>query len=294
MLLSDLVTLYLCFAETYYRKPAGRPTRQAANLRSAFRHWLTCDMLVNMLTLEHVTRWRESLVSRGISRSTINQYVGWFRSMIRWAARRGLIPEDLVVHVSLIEPLKLSRTPAVERPRVRAVPWHNVAATLTHLPDAAARAVQVQWYTGMRAAEVLSMRRDDLHQVGDVLVYLPREHKTEHHGHTRAIGIPEFLLSLLGTTRWCFEHRRHAPYTTNAYAQAIRRACSKAGTKWTSHQLRHAAATDAAYLLGLDAARQLMGHAAVAMTERYIDRDIIQAAKISTLLLDAGRRLSDM
>ena len=47
--------------------------------------------------------------------------------------------------------------------------------------------VEIQRLTGMRSGEVVQMRTGDLDRTGDVWVYEPAEHKTEHHGKERRV-----------------------------------------------------------------------------------------------------------
>jgi integrase len=71
--------------------------------------------------------------------------------------------------------------------------------------------------------------------------------------------------------------RRRAPgecYTSNTYAQAVRRACRDAGVEpWFPNQLRHEAATEIRRLFGLDAARAALGHSETSTTEIYAEQD---------------------
>jgi integrase len=59
-------------------------------------------------------------------------------------------------------------------------------------------------------------------------------------------------------------------YTRNSYNTAIARACEKAGIpRWTPNQLRHAAGTEAAAHVSVQAAKEFLGHASTATTEKY-------------------------
>ena len=64
-----------------------------------------------------------------------------------------------------------------------------VDATLPHLPEVVADMVRFPRLTGCRPAEVCLVRPCDLDTSGDVWVYRPESHKTEHHGRERAICI---------------------------------------------------------------------------------------------------------
>jgi integrase len=74
-------------------------------------------------------------------------------------------------------------------------------------------------------------------------------------------------------------------YTTNTYAQAIRRACERAGVEhWSPNQLRHTAATAIRRELGLDAAQVVLGHASADVTQVYAEKNLAAG-------IEAARRL---
>jgi integrase len=64
-----------------------------------------------------------------------------------------------------------------------------VDATLPHLPEVVADMVRLQRVTGCRPAEVCLVRPCDVDTSGDVWIYRPESHKTEHHGRARIICI---------------------------------------------------------------------------------------------------------
>jgi len=63
-------------------------------------------------------------------------------------------------------------------------------------------------------------------------------------------------------------------YTTTSYRRAVAEACKKAGVEaWSPGRLRHNAATNLRRVAGIDAARTVLGHAAMQVTEVYAERD---------------------
>jgi len=63
-------------------------------------------------------------------------------------------------------------------------------------------------------------------------------------------------------------------FNVGAYRKAITRACKRAKvTHWHPHQLRHTAATSIRREFGLDAARAVLGHKTLAMTDDYAELD---------------------
>jgi integrase len=72
---------------------------------------------------------------------------------------------------------------------VRPVPDALVDAVLPHVMPPVAALVQLQRLTGARAGELVIMRPHDLEVTGDVWLFRPSHHKTEHHGKERVIAI---------------------------------------------------------------------------------------------------------
>lgn len=72
-------------------------------------------------------------------------------------------------------------------------------------------------------------------------------------------------------------------YSVDTFAQAIRRACARARVPaWTPHQLRHSYATRIRKSHGIEAARVMLGHQHVGVTEVYAERDQTVAATIAS------------
>jgi len=74
-------------------------------------------------------------------------------------------------------------------------------------------------------------------------------------------------------------------YDTRGYRQVIQRACKKAGVEhWYPHQLRHTAATKIRREFGLDAARAVLGHKSVVITNEYAELDLEKAKNIAQIV----------
>jgi integrase len=74
-------------------------------------------------------------------------------------------------------------------------------------------------------------------------------------------------------------------YDTRGYRQAIQRACKKAKVEhWYPHQLRHTAATEIRKEFGLDAARAVLGHRSVVITNEYAELDLEKAKKVAKII----------
>ncbi len=88
-----------------------------------------------------------------------------------------------------MEGLRKGRTEAPESPPVEPVSDTTVEATIEHLSSIVADMVRLQRLAGMRPGEVCTMRPCDIDRSGDIWLYRPESHKTEHHGRDRVVPI---------------------------------------------------------------------------------------------------------
>ncbi len=71
-------------------------------------------------------------------------------------------------------------------------------------------------------------------------------------------------------------------YTKNSYAQAIERACLRAGIPvFRPNQIRHTIATKVRRLFNLEAAQVLLGHSKADVTQHYAERDLALALEVA-------------
>jgi integrase len=91
--------------------------------------------------------------------------------------------------VYMVAGLRRGKTEARETAPVRPVDDVTVEATLRHLPETVSDMVRVQRLTGMRPQETCLLRPIDLDRSGEIWIYRPESHKTEHHGRGRVIPI---------------------------------------------------------------------------------------------------------
>ena len=165
--------------------------------------------------------------------------------------------------------------------------------TLEHLNEKMKALVLVQWWSGCRPTEALTIRPCDIDKEGPsgCWVYRPPSHKSAHRGKERCIVLgPRAQEVLEPWLRWkpnpndyLFKPNSDAlRYSIGIYRQAIKRATERAGVpKWTPNQLRHAAATRIKKKArDIDAARMVLGHSSSATTEVYVDRDLRGAGEV--------------
>ncbi|RIK78505.1 MAG: integrase, partial [Planctomycetota bacterium] len=205
----ELIADYLRFAKSYYGMQKGsdygRMLYVARPLKELYGRTPAAEF--------GVIQWkavRESLLARGLTRSGINDSMRRITRMFRWGAAEGKLPADVPQALSIIPGLRRGKTTAPEAPPVLPVDDATVDATLEQMLPVPADMVRLQRLTGMRPAEVCILRPCDLDRSGDVWIYRPSKHKTEHHGRERLILIgPKAQAVLLrylarGAEDYCF------------------------------------------------------------------------------------------
>lgn len=290
MMIRGVIDQYLAWAQTYYKRPSGKQTGEAVNMKHALGPvvQLHAERHLNELVAEHVVAVQRAMIGQGLARNTANSRMGRCRRFVRWAIERGHARSAAILPWDAVAGLKYGRSEARETPPVVSAPLRDVRATLAELDEQMRRMVRLQMATGMRSSELCSIRWDLIDRTRHIWVYTPVEHKTEHWGHRRYIAIrPPEQINLVKPQRgvYIFMTRSGRPYTRDTYRQNIKRAIRRAGCgEWTPHQLRHSAITRWANELGVDAARLLAGHASPVMTMRYIDHSAEQVLKAADRL----------
>ena len=310
---SELADRYHVFAREHYRKRDGTPSGQAANMLHAMRELtdLCGDTKVADLMAMDVRECREIMIEKGLSRTTVNGRINRIRHIFKWGAGRDIVPPDIFNKLRAIEPLRAGRSKAREPKRRRPLDRSVIDRTLPHLPAPVAAMVELQWLTGMRPGEAMRMRGCDLDTSGDVWVYTPDGHKTEHYGKERTIylgpgakriveqflkrGMSDYLFSpreavaAMHGSRGGKSRKKAIHYTwhcdryrANYYRQAIHRACDKVGVdRWTPYDLRHTAATRLRRDHGEEVARIILGHSRIDTTQMYGEVDRGKAISVA-------------
>jgi integrase len=188
--INGLTLRYLDFASGYYLKH-GKPTGEVDNIRCAVRvlkklFGSTPAAGFGPKDLELV---RQAMIEAQLGRKTINGRVGRLKRMFRWGTKEGLVPPGSYHALLAVEGLKRHRTAAKETGPVTTVSEKHVLAALSHVNPVVRAMAQVQELSGMRPQDVRNLRTCDVDLSGDVWVYTPWTHKTEHHGHVRRIAI---------------------------------------------------------------------------------------------------------
>jgi integrase len=314
--IAELCSRYVTHAEQYYVK-RGRLTSEihsirkvVKTLRSLYAHTIAKDF--GPLALKTT---RQQWIDEGLTRGGINRLARITRTIFKWGTENELVPVATWQALTAVAGLKQGRSLAPEPDAIRPVAEDVLQKTLDAAHPMIRAMIQIQLKTGMRPGELVQLRGADLDQTGPLWVFKPRSHKLEHRGRERVIFIGPDAQTVLepwlrdDPVEFVFGSRQLREYnlrgrptprplnakekrsrkrrvlrdrfSTNAYLQAVRRACDRAKVQWWSpNRLRHAAATMLRARYGVEAARTVLGHSNISTTQIYAEADLEKAAKI--------------
>jgi integrase len=195
---SKLVAAYRDQARKLYRKGGGL-TSHIDNVDAALD---ALDAMygtrgVDDIGAPEIKRLLDSMVvgedRHGVIRArsiwTVNGRLRIIKQAFKWARLYGLVSKSTVYDVSIVPPLRAGRCDAKAPRRVLPVPDGILALTIEVATPTIADMIRTLVITGMRPGELCAMRACDIERDGDVWVYRPVSHKTEHHDKDRFILI---------------------------------------------------------------------------------------------------------
>jgi integrase len=189
--INELMVVYQRYTHQYYRKN-GKLTREAELIDEVLR------FLRKKHGLDQVDDFRpvalddlrdEMIDDLDWSRKHINKQVIRLIAMFKWAVGKELANPSVPLALKSLVGFKKGRTKARETKGVSCVEDAMIDLTLPKLPETVADMVRFQRLTGARPGEVCSLRPCDIDRQSDVWIYVPAEHKTEHHEKNRIIVI---------------------------------------------------------------------------------------------------------
>jgi integrase len=188
--LVELCAKYLQFAKGYYQKN-GECTKVTPAIKAALKYVLAGRAeepaaSFGPLALKTI---QSQIVAAGKSRRYANDHLGRIKRMFKWGVSEQLIPPEVYQSLATVSQLRRGKTIARETQPVMPIDEAVVTQTLPHLPPIVADMVQLELLTGMRPAELCILRPADIDRSGEVWVYRPAAHKTEHHGRDRVVPL---------------------------------------------------------------------------------------------------------
>lgn len=187
---NELLLAYWRHAEQHY-STAGKPTKELVCMKHAIRplkelYGLTPAIDFGPRALKAV---RQHMVEKGLCRRVVNARVNRIRRVFKWAVSEELVPASVHEGLRTVSGLQYGRTAARESEPVRPVDTAAVEAVLPFVTPTLSAMIRLQLLTGMRACEVVLMRPCDVDRTGEVWLYRPSTHKTQHLGHDKVVPL---------------------------------------------------------------------------------------------------------
>ena len=187
----DLAITSLCLAYTKYIEGYGYAKNELEGQKVAIRRFRKVygRSLVRNFGPLNLQAFQQFLVEEDCSRVYVNKTIERITRMCKWGCSQELVPSNIYEAIRTVEGLKRGRTTAKEYEPVQPVSDYVVDKTIEYLPPTVADMVRFQRFTGCRSGEMVIMRPIDIDRSGEVWVYTPSKHKTEHFGKKRQIYI---------------------------------------------------------------------------------------------------------
>jgi len=185
---NELIARFWKHAQKRYLKH-GKPTSELPLIQLVMRHVreLYGRKPVSEFGPLALKAVRSKLIEKDWARKTINDATKRIVRMFRWGVAEQLVEPNILEALRAVEGLRKGSGEARETKPIRPVEEATVKATIEHLPAVVADMVKLQRLTGSRPAEVCSLRPCDIDRSGEIWLYCPASHKTEHRGRERIV-----------------------------------------------------------------------------------------------------------
>lgn len=297
--ISELVARWLAVAEQEYAPTSGEPKNFGYAVRPLVRLYgdepaaaFDANALEAVMVAMATGSWmkpeeRAKSNQPCWKRKVINRHATRIRTMWAWAEKKKLVPPGSTAH---LKTAKLSqRDHRVRRSDPREpVKWEQIVSIYHSLYSAVAAMLHLQWLTGMRPEEVCTAKLSEIDRSSHPWVYSPVDHKNAWRGQARHVYLGKRAQLLLAP--WMDEQDPERPlfrsshaqkaYTSGNYAQAIRRACLRAGiVPFFPYAIRHAAKQRVERIAGTGGAKAFLGQESVESTKHYARSQDAELAK---------------
>lgn len=261
-----------------YQTAEGRPNAEQACYLGVFRilRDLCPDLPAAKFGPLMLRKVRDAMVAKGWCRRYINQQVCRCRFLFKWAISFELAPPSVIEALRCLPPLKPGESAARESKLKVAVPEDHIAKVRERMRPQHRDILDLLLLTGCRPGELLGLKAGDIDCSVAPWRFDMQAHKTKHKGKRRVLFFNATAQAILA--RYLVdEHGQPLPVGTKlfpvnrqGFSEVIFRACVRCEVPlFTPHQLRHTTATRVVDQLGVEAARNLLGHSGVAMTRHY-------------------------
>ncbi len=189
---AQVLAAYLQFAEQEYPPINGKTNRELVAIKASLKPLaqLYKDLPGHEFGPKKLKTVREQLVADDLCRTEVNKRVGKIKRVFKWAVGEELLPPSVYEGLRTVDGLRYDpRKDIRESEPVRPLTEQAVELTLPYVSPQVAAMIRLQWLTGMRPGEALSMKPGLIDRSGDVWLYEPAGHKNKWRGHRRVIPL---------------------------------------------------------------------------------------------------------
>lgn len=316
-----VVELVAKFMADMHKEYTERGSREAIQMQRAMNYLVEShgQDFADEISPRKLLILQKAWIAKPMAKATVNMYTSYIVRLFEWASRYEYVSPQVWHGLQSVGRIK-ERHAVKPTKIVRTVDWSQVEAIRSHIAPVLWAVIQVQWFTGMRAEEVLRMTPGQIDQAN--WCYSLTEHKTKAHMNeklvflgpqVRAVIEPYLkdrpadmpLFSPVEAQAQRYQKMRaerktkvqpsqksrakQSParrpglrYQNTSYFRAIRAACERAGIEpWSSHQLRHSKATIVRKQFGLEGTQLTLGHKSIKTSEIYAEPDMELAKRIA-------------
>jgi site-specific recombinase XerD len=241
------------------------------------RHMHDLASMVDLLTATAEDLERVLATRRGLAAETRKSQLASWRVFFGWAHKRGIRPDDPTLDLGSV------RVP-VRVPRVAAD--DDIAVAMIHATPMERAMIMLARYGALRLTELTTLHTDA--REGDRLRIIGKGDKE------RIVYANEPLLFSLHALERENGRGYYFPGRTgpHMHPMSVNKIITRV-TGWNPHSLRHAAATAAYRATGdLRAVQDMLGHASLATTQRYLHLDDTARRRVAEGTLIVPRALA--
>jgi integrase len=294
---------FMEYAATYYSKEGRELDQFKLSLRPLRE--VCGPMLANAFGPKALKTVQRRMVELGWCRRVVNRRVTRIRTMMKWAESEELLPFGTTHALATVRGLRRGEMGVKESKPIKPAQLVEVQAVVPHCSPTIAAMLLVQFLAGMRSCEVRLMRTTDIDRTNPKCwLYRPSKHKNDwrESGQERVIPLgPEcqkHLMPFLSPSQpaaFVFQpnlerrpkhrgrptiHGKPLCYSANTYAQAVKRACQRAGVMFRPYALRHGRKMMIERLENVEGARTVLGQKSIQTTQHYGRLDLERAIDI--------------
>lgn len=194
--INEILLAYLQFASVEYQTD-GEPSNAYHEIRHALQelaqlYGMTPANAFGSTELKVVRQAMldkklEKMKFERLTRKGINKRIKRICRVFSWAVENKLVNHAVHYELTQVSGLRPSRTSAVDPDPIHPVEDERIEAVQPFVSRQVWAMIRLQRLTGMRPGEVRHLSSGEIDQSQDVWTYLPKRHKTRHHGHERPI-----------------------------------------------------------------------------------------------------------